>query len=133
MILSRPLRTVESNGMHGGDFILLSPKVELNEVHQEDCSLPPLAMELNGVGVESFTSRTTEELNGDVRPLDAVSTVSPDVTWASSRTERVAPTQTAGGGATLHAISRTLPAPPDVRHVSAPAMPPGPLPVPPSP
>ena len=68
-----------------------------------------------------------------VRSLNVLSTVSPDVTWAPPRTELVAPPQTAGGEATLYAVSPTPPVPPDVWHVLAPAMPPGPLPVPPSP
>ena len=80
------------------------------------------------MGVESFSSRTAEEIDDDGRPLDGLPTVSPDVVWAPSRRELLAPPQTVGVGATLHVSAPTPSVLPGVWHVLSPAMPPGPLP-----
>ena len=67
--------------------------------------------------MENFSWRTAEEMDFIARPLDVVSTVSLEVTWASPRTELVTPLQTAGGRATLRAVSPTSPVSLDAWHV----------------
>ena len=66
-------------------------------------------------------------MDDDARPLDVVSTISPDVTWPSPRTELVAPPQTAGGGAKQRAKSPHPPlsaaAPPVMCDVTPPSRP----------